>query len=299
MPTSVRAALRDPAWHDAMREEFAALQHNRTWTLVPKPPGAHIITGKWIFKNKLNPNGTLERRKARWVVRGFNQRPGIDFDQTFSPVIKPATIRTVLMLAASRGWPVHQLDVKNAFLHGELTERVYCQQPAGFVDAHFPDHVCLLSKSLYGLRQAPRAWYLHFTEHLRSIGFTPTALDTSLFVLKHTTDMAWLLLYVDDIVLTASSTTLLQAVIGKLHDAFAMKDLGPLHFFLGIQVQRTAQGFLLHQEQYADDILERAGMANCKPAATPVDTKPKASSNDGTPFADATSTAASPTPCNI
>lgn len=135
-----------------MRDEFDALQKNRTWTLVPRPPGAHLITGKWIFRNKLNPDGSLDRRKARWVVRAFMQRAGIDFDQTFSPVVKPASIRTVLHLAASRDWLVHQLDVKNAFLHSHLTERVYCQQPAGFVDKDRPDHVCLLDKSLYGLR---------------------------------------------------------------------------------------------------------------------------------------------------
>lgn len=122
MPRTVRAALRDPAWHAAMQDEFHALQANGTWQLVPRPRGAHIITGKWIFKNKFHADGSLERRKARWVVRGFSQRPGLDFDQTFSPVVKPATIRTVLHLAAARDWPVHQLNIKNAFLHGDLTE---------------------------------------------------------------------------------------------------------------------------------------------------------------------------------
>ena len=120
-PTGVRAALRDPEWLAAMQEEFNALQNKNTWTLVPRPAQANVITGKWLFKNKLNPDGTLERRKARWVVRGFSQRPDIDFHQTFSPVVKPATVRTV-HLAATRRWPVHQLDVKKAFLHGDLAE---------------------------------------------------------------------------------------------------------------------------------------------------------------------------------
>ena len=111
------------------------------------------------FKNKLHPDGSLERRKARWVVRGFTQRAGVDFHQTFSPVVKPASVRTVLHLAASWQWPVHQLDVKNVFLHDELVERVYCPQPAGFVDGDNPDYVCQLVKSLYGLKQAPRAWF--------------------------------------------------------------------------------------------------------------------------------------------
>jgi hypothetical protein len=271
-----------------MQEEYNALLRNGTWRLVPRPPGARVISGKWILKNKLNPDGSLERRKARWVVRSDNQRPGIDFEQTFSPVVKPASIRTVLTLAASYGWPVHQLDVSNAFLHGKLQETVYCQQPTGFVDSVHPEHVCLLSKSLYGLRQAPRAWYQRFVAHLRSLGFIVTSSDTSLFVLRRGADTAWLLLYVDDIVLTASSTTFLQGIIQDLRTAFAMKDLGPLSYFLGIQVQRTKEGFFLHQQQYAEDILKRAGMLNCKSAATPVDTKAKVSATAGTPLKDQT-----------
>jgi histone deacetylase 1/2 len=288
VPSSIHAALRDDDWRLAMQEEHNALLRNRTWRLVPRPPGVRVLSGKWILKNKLCPDGSLERRKARWVLRGDVQRPGIDFDQTFSPVVKPATIRTVLTLAASNQWPVHQLDVSNAFLHGTLKETVYCQQPTGFVDADHPDYVCLLDKSLYGLRQAPRAWYQSFAAYLHSIGFVTTGSDASLFILRRGTDTAWLLLYVDDIVLTASSATLLRRIIHDLCGAFAMKDMGPLHYFLGIQVRRTTEGFFLHQQQYAEDILDRAGMLNCKPASTPVDTKSKVSTKDGVPLHDKT-----------
>ena len=141
-PSLVCTALRDPDCMAAMQDEFDALTSNGTWTLVPRPANANIITGKWSFKNKLQPDGSLECRKARWVVRGFSQRLGVDFHQTFSPVIKPTTIRTVLHLVATRRWAVHQLDIKNVFLHGDLTERVYCYQPAGFVNKNHPDHVC-------------------------------------------------------------------------------------------------------------------------------------------------------------
>jgi histone deacetylase 1/2 len=287
-PSSVRAALRDPDWKAAMQDEFNALQANGTWTLVPRPSHANVITGKWLFKNKLNPDGSLERRKARWVVRGFSQRPGVDFHQTFSPVVKPATIRTVLHLAATRRWPVHQLDVKNAFLHGDLTERVYCHQPAGFVDSSNPNHVCLLVKSLYRLKQAPRAWFQRLGGHLHSMGFTAAGSDNSLFIYRQGEHTAYLLVYVDDIILTASTTTLLRHVIDHLRQAFAIKDLGSLHFFLGVQVHRNDAGFFLTQAQYTEDILERAGMANCKPATTPVDTKPKVSTTDGDPATDGT-----------
>jgi hypothetical protein len=198
------------------------------------PWGVSVISNKWLFKNKLNPDGTLERRKARWVVHGFKQWQGIDFDQTFSPVVKPGTIRTVLHLAASRGWSINQLNVRNAFLHGKLAEQVYCLQPIGFINTGRPDHVCRLSKSLYGLKQAPRAWYHRFSDELWSIGFTATNSDTPLFVYKNGTDITDLHLYVDDIMLMASSTALLQRVTRHISTAFALKDLRPLHFFLSI-----------------------------------------------------------------
>jgi hypothetical protein len=269
-----------------MQAEFDALQVNGTWTLVPRPPHANVISGKWLFKNKLNPNGTLERRKARWVVRGFSQHPGMDFHQTFSPVVKPATIRMVLHLAATRRWPVHQLDVKNAFLHGDLVEHVYYHQLTGFIDSSRPDHVCLLIKSLYRLKQAPRVWFQRLSTHLRGMGFAATGSDSSLFIYSHGAQAAYLLVCVDDIILTASTPSLLHDIINKLRQAFAIKDLGALHFFLSVQVRRDDDGFLLNQSQYTKDILERAGMANCKPASTLVEAKPKLLAADGKPAED-------------
>jgi hypothetical protein len=145
---------------------------------------ANVITGKWVFKHKFRADGSLARHKARWVVRGFSQRYGIDYDETFSPVVKPATIRAVLSIVVSRSWPIHQLDVKNAFLHGHLNETVYCQQQPGIVDPAAHDHVCLQQKSLYGLKQAPRAWHQRFSGFVQRTGFTASTSDTSLFVYK-------------------------------------------------------------------------------------------------------------------
>jgi hypothetical protein len=193
----------------------------------------------------------------------------------------------VLSLALSRQWPVHQLDVKNAFLHGTLTEIVYSQQPSGFEDSAHPDYVCRLNKSLYGLKQAPRAWYNRFATYLLSLGFVEAKSDTSLFIYQRGSDTAYLLLYVDDIILTASSTGLRQRIISALQQEFAMKDLGELHHFLGMHVQHCGDGLLLSQEQYMLEILDRAGMAECKPCSTPVDTNPKVSATDGAPVGDA------------
>jgi hypothetical protein len=144
------------------------------------------------------------------VVRGFRQREGVDFHDTFAPVVKPGTIRTVLQLVVSRGWLVHQMDVSNAFLHGHLEEQVFYQQPIGFVDSDHPDHVCLLSRSLYGLKQAPRAWYQRITAFLHQLGFRSTRSDASLFVYRQGDARTYLLLYVDEIILTASSSQLIR-----------------------------------------------------------------------------------------
>jgi transposase InsO family protein len=227
------------------------------------------------------------RHKARWVVRGFSQQHGVDNDETFSPVVKPATIRTVLNIASSHQWPIHQLDVKNAFLHGYLNETVYCQRPPGFIDPSRPDHVCLLQRSLYGLKQAPHVWYQRFATYLQQLGFVPSVTDTSLFVYNTGGQTAYLLLYVDDIVLTASSTDLLHSIIQRLHSEFAMTDLGALHHFLGISVTRSSDGLFLSQRQYAMDVLQRAGMSDCHPSLTPVDSKSKLSATNGPPVDDA------------
>jgi hypothetical protein len=156
VPSSVRTALADLHWRRDIEEEYAALLANHTWDLVPRPPDTNVVTGKWQFHHKLTSDGSLDRYKARWVLRGFTQRPGVDYDETFSPIVKFTTVRVVLSLALSQNRVIHQLDIKNAFLHGTLTETVYCSQPTSFVDAANPDLVCRLNRSLYGLKQAPR-----------------------------------------------------------------------------------------------------------------------------------------------
>jgi len=279
VPTNYHNARSDPNWYDAMTNEFRALQVNDTWELVPRPSNHPIIRCMWLFKHKFKSDGNLERYKARLVVNGKSQTVGIDCDDTFSPVVKPATIRTVLSIAVSNSWAIHQLDVKNAFLHGDLKETVFMHQPPGFVDPQRPSHVCRLKKSLYGLKQAPRAWYMRFYNYITTHGFRRSMSDNSLFVYNHGQDRAFLLLYVDDIVLTASNPQLLRTVINTLSREFAMTDLGQLHHFLGVTASRSSKGLFLSQSSYAKDILHRASMSNCKPCATPVDTSSKLSCN--------------------
>ncbi|GJT23775.1 ribonuclease H-like domain-containing protein [Tanacetum coccineum] len=182
IPKSPCHALRDSNWKQAMCDEYKALIDNNTWILVPRPPNVNIIRSMWLYKHKYNADGSVSRYKARLVANGCSQQQGINCDETFSPVVKPDTIRTVLSLAVSRQWPIRQLDVKNAFLHGHLTETVYMHQPPGFTDSAHSDYVCLLHKSLYGLKQAPKLCFSYFSAMLFepvSITAKPTRLFSS------------------------------------------------------------------------------------------------------------------------
>ena len=271
-----------------MKEEFDALIENHTWDLVPRPPNANIIRSLWVFRVKIKSDGSFERYKARLVGDGISQREGIDCDDTFSLVVKPASVRIVLSIALSCSWSIHQLDVKNAFLHSHLIETVYMHQPMWFRDPARPDHVCLLHKSLYGLKQAPRAWYYRFATFATTIGVSNSISDNSLFVYHRGSDIAFLLLYVDDIILMASSDMLRKSFISKLSSQIAMKTLGPLNYFLGIAVNRTSTGLFLSQQWYAYEIIEKAGMSQCKPVSTPVATSSKLCANTGSPYDDPT-----------
>lgn len=170
-PHNIRSALAHPGWKAAMGEELEALHKNQTWKLVPRTSNLHVIGSKWVFKSKLKPDGSLDRLKARLVAKGYHQIDGVDYTETFSPVIKPGTIRLIITIALVHKWTIRQLDVKNAFLHGVLSENIYMEQPPGMVDLQYPNHVCKLQKALYGLKQAPRAWFDRFSSFLIKYGF--------------------------------------------------------------------------------------------------------------------------------
>ncbi|GKA94005.1 ribonuclease H-like domain-containing protein [Tanacetum coccineum] len=206
---------------------------------------------RYQLEHKFHADGTLSRYKACLVANGSSQQLGVDFDETFSPVVKLVTIRTVLSLVVSRQWPIHQLDVKNVFLNGDLSETVYMHQPPCFVNNRYPHHVCLLERSLYGLKQAPRAWFQRFAGYATRAGFYLSRCDSSLFIYRQGSQVAYLLIYVDDIILTASCPTLLQQIIGSLNNEFDMTDLGALNYFLDISADRTPTDLFLSQKNLA------------------------------------------------
>jgi histone deacetylase 1/2 len=284
MPASHRDAIADPAWRTAMEAEFRALQDNKTWILVPRPSRTNIVSCKWIFKVKQHSDGSLDKYKARLVARGFTQQSGIDFHETFSPVVKAATVRIVLSLAISRGWTLRQIDVSNAFLHGFLEEDVFMHQPPGFEDPRYPQFVCKLQKSLYGLKQSPRAWYSRLSDKLQQLGFIPSVADTSLFIYHHDGVTILMLVYVDDIVIAGSSCSVVDHLLRNLSSSFPIKDLGTLRYFLGLEAAYTSGGMTLSQHKYAEDLLHRAHMEKCKEVSTPMSVTDKLSSTLGTPL---------------
>lgn len=280
-PVNLQEVVSNRNWKVAMDKEFTALMHNKTWHLVPPVQEKNVIDCKWVYKIKRKSDGSIDRYKARLVAKGFKQRYGIDYEDTFSPVVKAATVRLILSIAVSNGWSLRQLDVQNAFLHGYLEEEVYMRQPPGYEDKVHPHYLCKLDKALYGLKQAPRAWYSRLSKKLQDLGFVPSKADTSLFFYSRGTYTMFVLVYVDDIIVASSSPQATKALLKDLEKDFALKDLGDLHYFLGIEVKKNSQGLVLSQERYATEVLKRVGMAKCKPTNTPLSTSEKLSSTQG------------------
>jgi hypothetical protein len=287
-PKTYNQASKLDCWRKAMDIELQALIDNQTWTVVDLPSGKVPIGCKWVYKIKYNANGSIERYKARLVAKGYTQTEGIDYFDTFSPVAKITTVRVLLALAAIKGWHLEQLDVNNAFLHGDLNEEVYMSLPPGY-STNNASQVCKLQKSLYGLKQASRQWYSKLSSALISLGYSQSQADHSLYVKTTATSFTALLVYVDDIVLAGNSTQEIQAVKMFLDNKFKIKDLGQLRFFLGLEIARSDSGIFLNQRKYTLELLEDTGFLASKPASVPFDPTTKLSISDGQPLEDPSS----------
>ncbi|RVW67581.1 Retrovirus-related Pol polyprotein from transposon RE2 [Vitis vinifera] len=287
LPKSTHEALSHPGWRQAMVDEMAALHSNGTWDLVVLPSGKSTVGCRWVYAVKVGPDGQVDRLKARLVAKGYTQVYGSDYGDTFSPVAKIASVRLLLSMAAMCSWPLYQLDIKNAFLHGDLAEEVYMEQPPGFVAQGESGLVCRLRRSLYGLKQSPRAWFSRFSSVVQEFGMLRSTADHSVFYHHNSLGQCiYLVVYVDDIVITGSDQDGIQKLKQHLFTHFQTKDLGKLKYFLGIEIAQSSSGVVLSQRKYALDILEETGMLDCKPVDTPMDPNVKLVPGQGEPLGD-------------
>lgn len=257
-------------WMNAMSEEYESLIKNHTWILVNKPKNESIIDNRWVFKIKENTDGSIERYKARLVARGFTQEHGINYYETFSPVVRFTSIRIILSIAANKKMMLKQFDVKTAFLNGVLDETVYMKQPIGFDDG--TDKVCQLKKSLYGLKQSSRCWNKKFTSLIESFGFVVSKSDPCVFVSHKNNYLTILAIHVDDGLIVGDNKNNVESLLKKLKEQFEIK-ISEVKCFLGLEIeQKTDSSIFVHQSAYAKRILQRFNMENCNAVSTPSDT---------------------------
>ncbi|KAF5465891.1 hypothetical protein F2P56_015856 [Juglans regia] len=268
-----------------MDTELQALEQNKTWLITDLPLGKEVVACKYMYKIKYNFDGTIERLKARVVAKSFTQQEGINNTETFSPVAKFVTVQVLLSLAAVYGWLLHQFDVNNAFLHGALSEEIYMHKPPGYTKGG-PHQVCKLLKSIYALKQASRQWYSKFSTSLIEFGFEQSKVDYSLFTKLDGDSFLALLVYIDDIIVASNSQVSIDSLKSFLNHKFKIKDLGSLHYFLGLEVARSSQGIHLCQRKYALDILADSGTLGNKPIKLPLEQNFKISKDSGTLLSD-------------
>jgi hypothetical protein len=282
-PKSFKDADGDPNWNAAMEEELKSIHDNDTWSLADLPRGQQAISLKWVYKVKRNENGIVVKYKARLVAKGYVQRPGIDFEEVFAPVARLESVRLLLAIAAHFGWGVHHMDVKSAFLNGELQEEVYVQQPPGFVDSKYKHKVLRLWKALYGLCQAPRAWNQKLDASLLGLGFKRCVDEHGMYTHGSGTGRLIVGVYVDDLIITGGDAAAVNNFKGQMMNTFRMSDLGLLSYYLGLEVSQGPAGITLRQTAYAAKILEKASMTGCNPSATPMELKLKLLKEGDTP----------------
>jgi hypothetical protein len=254
-----------------------------------RPEGKNVIGSKWIFKNKLNEKGQVIRNKERLVCKGYAQIEGLDFGETFAPVARLEAIKMFLAYACHKRFKVYQMDVKSAFLNGDLSEEVYMEQLEGFKLSDNPDLICKMKKDLYGLKQAPRAWYHRLDMYLKDKGFKRGTTDNNLYIKTKDNNFLIVLVYVDDIIFGCNKDSLVQWFSSAMESEFEMSMIGELPFFLGLQITQRHKGMFISQEKYLREMLKRFQMEDSKHVGTPMVTGCKLSKDDDSPDVDQSS----------
>jgi hypothetical protein len=287
-PTSFTEAEREDCWRRAMLDELQSIDANDTWTLTSLPAGHRAIGLKWIYKVKKDERGHTVKHKARLVAKGYVQRAGVDFDEVFAPVARMESVRLIIALAAQRGWGVHHMDVKSAFLNGELEETVYVSQPPGFVADGHEHKVYKLHKALYSLRQAPRAWNSKLDASLESLGFNRSASEHGVYSRGSGDTLLLVGVYVDDLVITGAVEQEVLYFKEEMKQLFSTSDLGLLRYYLGLEVKQERGSTTICQAAYASKLLEKAGMEGCNSTQAPMEARCKLSKESKEKPVDAT-----------
>ncbi|GJX30664.1 putative ribonuclease H-like domain-containing protein [Tanacetum coccineum] len=272
-PKKISEALEDESWVDAMQEELLQFKIQKVWILVDLPYGKKAIGTKWVYRNKKDERGVVVRNKARLVAQGHRQEEGIDYDEVFAPVARIEAIRIFLAFASYMGFIVYQMDVKSAFLYGKIDEEVYVSQPPGFIDPKYPKKVYKVVKALYGLHQAPRAWYATLSTFLLKNGYRRGTIDKTLFIKKDKHDIILVQVYVDDIIFGSTKKSWCDEFEALMKSRFQMSSMGELTFFLGLQVKQKEDGIFISQDKYVAEILKKFDFVSVKTASTPIETQ--------------------------
>ncbi|GJU91702.1 retrotransposon protein, putative, ty1-copia subclass [Tanacetum coccineum] len=282
-PTDRMCLYIDAEEHDYEMWEMQSMKDNEVLDLVELPPNGKTVGSKWLFKKKTDMDGAVHTYKARLVAKGYTQTPGIDYEETFSPVADIRAIRILIAIAAYYDYEIWQMDVKTAFLNGYLNEEVYMEQPEGFVNPKYPNRVCKLKRSIYGLKQASRQWNKRFDDEIKKFGFSQNADEPCVYLKASGSNVTFLILYVDDILIMGNSIPMLQDVKSYLGKCFAMKDLGEAAYILGIKIYRDRSRRLigLCQSAYIEKILKRFHMENSKRGSIPMQDKLRLSKSQG------------------
>ena len=275
------SSLEAPYWKEAINDKVEFILQNHTWELVDLLLGSKPLACKWIFKKKMKADGSIDKYKARLVVKGYNQKEGLDYFDTYSPITRMSSIRMLIAITAIHNLEIHQMDVKTAFLNGDLDEEKYMEQPKGFIVPSQEKKVCWLVKSIYGLKQAPKQWHEKFDSVMMTNGFKINECDICVYVKNTERGSVIICLYVDDMLIMGSNNEVIKTTKKMFNNKFNMKDLGVVDVILGIKISKTSNGLILSQSHYIEKILKKFKQDDSSPTRTPIDVNLHLSKNNG------------------